>query len=188
MAHQFVERQMLQKQINVSGLKGALGGDSKVRQLTDPYSVFQKIKGSPKFWQTKRNELTAKIQQLGPFHVFFTLSCAERRWAEVYLSVLRNMGIENLEVIHGRNGEWNGTDTDILVNGIPLWEYLQSRKESQNELLMNYIVLVTRIFDDRVKSFMKHMVMKGGKDEPIFKYYSYRIEFQARGLPHVHGN
>ena len=188
MAHQFVERQMLQKQINVSGMKGALGGDSKIRQLTDPYSVFQKIKGSPKFWQTKRNELTAKIQQLGPFHVFFTLSCAERRWAEVYLSVLRNLGIENLEVIHGRNGDWNGSDTDILVNGIPLWEYLQSRKESQNDLLMNYIVLVTRIFDDRVKSFMKHMVMKGGKGEPIFKYYSYRIEFQARGLPHVHGN
>ena len=102
MAHQFVERQMLQKQINVAGLKGTLGGDSKVRQLTDPYSIFQKIKGSPKFWQIKRNELTAKIQQLGPFHVFFTLSCAERRWAEVYLSVLRNMvKVQNLNSLFG---------------------------------------------------------------------------------------
>ena len=98
------------------------------------------------------------------------------------------MGIESLEVIHGRNGEWNGTDTDILVNGKPLWEYLMSRKESKNELLMNYIVLVTRIFDNRVKSFMKNIVMKNGDGEPIFQYYSYRVEFQARGLPHIHGN
>ena len=188
MAHQYVEREMLQKQINVSGLKGTLGSNSTIRQLTDPFSVFQKIKGSPKFWQMKRNELTAKIQQLGPFHVFFTLSCAEMRWAEVYLAVLRYMGIETLEVIHGRNGEWNGTDNDILVNGKPLWEYLMSRKESKNELLMNYIVLVTRIFDNRVKSFMKNIVMKNGDGEPIFQYYSYRVEFQARGLPHIHGN
>ena len=187
MAHQFVEREMLQKQINVSGYKGALGPDSKVKQLTDPCSIFQKIKGSPKFWQMKRNELTAKVQQLGPFHVFFTLSCAEMRWAEVYLAVLRYMGIETLEVKHGRNGNWNGTDNDILVNGMPLWEYVKSRRESNSELLMNYIVLVTRIFDDRVKSFMKHMVMKNDLDEPNFKYYSYRIEFQARGLPHIHG-
>ena len=186
MAHQYVEREMLQKQINVSGLKGALGSNSKIRHLTDPFSVFQKISGSPKFWQMKRNELTAKVQQLGPFHVFFTLSCAEMRWAEVYLAILRDMGIESLEIIHGRNGEWNGTDNDILINGKPFWEYINSRKESKSQFLMDYIVLVTRIFDDRVKSFMKHVVMKNGK--PLFSYYSYRVEFQARGLPHIHGN
>ena len=188
MAHQFVEREMLQKQINVSALKGTLGSNSTIRQLTDPYSVFQKIKGSPKFWQMKRNELTAKVQQLGPFHVFFTLSCAEMRWPEVYLSVLRYMGIDSLEVIHGANGDWNGTDNDILVNGKPLWEYIMSRKESKSELLMNYIVLVTRIFDERVKSFIKNIVMKNGSEQPSFKYFSYRVEFQARGLPHIHGN
>ena len=135
----------------------------------------------------KRNELTAKVQQLGPFHVFFTLSCAEMRWAEVYLAALRYTGVETMEVIHGRNGDWNGTDNDILVNGKPLWEYIKSRKETKSELLMNYIVLVTRIFDDRVKSFMNNIVMKNGTEEPSYKYYSYRIEFQARGLPHVHG-
>ena len=189
MAHQFVEREMLQKQINVSGYKGRLGEDSKIRQLSDAFSVFQKIKGSPKFWQTKRNELTAKVQQLGPFHIFFTLSCAEKRWAEVYLTVLRELGIENLEIIHGRNGDWNGTDNDILINGKPLWEYIKSRKDNtSNELLTNYIVLVTRIFQDRVKNFMSEIVMKKGPDEPHFKYYSFRVEFQARGLPHIHGN
>ena len=139
MASQFVERDKLQKEINVSGIKGALGADSKIRQLSDSFSVFKNISGSPKFWQVKRQELTAKVQQLGVFHVFFTLSCAEMRWAEVYLSILQILGIENLEIRYGRNGDWNGTENDILVNGLPFWDYLASRKDTNNQLLMNYI-------------------------------------------------
>ena len=139
MASQFVERDKLQKEINVSGIKGALGSDSKIRQLSDSFSVFKNISGSPKFWQVKRQELTAKVQQLGVFHVFFTLSCAEMRWAEVYLSILQILGIENLEIRYGRNGDWNGTENDILVNGLPFWDYLASRKDTNNQLLMNYI-------------------------------------------------
>ena len=49
-------------------------------------------------------------------------------------------------------------------------------------------VLITRIFDHRVKCFMKHVVMAYGPGEPRFTFYSYRVEFQARGLPHIHGN
>ena len=188
MAHQYVERQMLQQQMTISGLKGILGADSKVRQLNDSYSFFQKIPGSPKFWQLKRNELTARVQQLGPFHIFFTLSCAEKRWPEVYLSVLKSMGIDNLEITYGRNGRWNGSDNDILINGKPFWEFLQSRKESNTELLRNHIVMITRIFDDRVKNFMEKIVLSNGPDEPQFTYYTFRVEFQARGLPHIHGN
>ena len=187
MAHQYVERQRLQQEMNVSGLKGVLGADSKVRQLNDSYSFFQKIPGSPKFWQLKRNELTARVQQLGPFHIFFTLSCAEKRWPEVYLSVLRSMGIDSLEITYGRNGKWNGTDNDILINGKPFWEFLESRKESNTELLRNQIVMITRIFDDRVKNFMEKIVLSNGPDEPQFTYYTFRVEFQARGLPHIHG-
>ena len=70
---------------------------------------------------------------------------------------------------------------------LPLEEYLKKKKLCKSETLMNHIILVTRIFDDRVKSFLKNIVMKSGKNEPNFKYYSYRVEFQARGLPHIHG-
>ena len=34
---------------------------------------------------------------------------------------------------------------------------------------------------------MKNILMAGGKDKVSFKYYSYRVEFQARGMPHIHG-
>ena len=43
-------------------------------------------------------------------------------------------------------------------------------------------VHITRMFDDRLKSFIKIMLMNGKTE-----YYCYRIEFQLRGLPHAHG-
>ena len=46
MAHQYVERNMLEKQINVSGFRGSLNSNSEITNLDDCFSVFQKIKGS----------------------------------------------------------------------------------------------------------------------------------------------
>ena len=193
MAHQKVEREMLEKQINVSGFRGALGSKSEITQLHDSFSVFQKIAGSPKYWQVARSELIAKVQQLGPFHGFFTLSCAEMRWIEVYVCILMDLGITGLEITHGKDGNWNGSDAEVLVidstldKPLPIMDYLKEKKLCKNKTLMNYIFLITRIFDDRVKSFLKNIVMNSGENEPKFRYYNYRIEFQARGLPHVHG-
>ena len=48
--------------------------------------------------------------------------------------------------------------------------------------LKKYYVLITRMFDDRVKAFIKNILMNHRVEN-----YSYRIEFQARGMPHVHG-
>ena len=64
MAHQYVQREMLQKQINVSGLKGVLGSNSKIRHLTDPFSVFQKIKEA-KIFQTSKFKNTMNYHKLG---------------------------------------------------------------------------------------------------------------------------
>ena len=53
-------------------------GEKKV-QLNDPFTVFQCIKGTPKYWGTSKNDLSAKNAQLGSFHIFYTFSCAEMR-------------------------------------------------------------------------------------------------------------
>lgn len=79
MAFLYVERQMLEKQINVSGMRGSLKSDGDVVQLSDAFSIFARIRGSQKYWQVARHELVAKVKQLGPFHIFLTLSCAEMR-------------------------------------------------------------------------------------------------------------
>ena len=41
--------------------------------------------------------------------------------------------------------------------------------------------MITRLFDSRVKSFITNILMGGGRNVP-FRYYSYRVEFQARGM------
>ena len=38
--------------------------------------------------------MIAKVKQLGPFHIFFTLSCAELRWFEVWHSILKRKGYD----------------------------------------------------------------------------------------------
>ena len=38
------------------------------------------------------------------------------------------------------------------------------------------------MFDDRVKAFIKNILMNHKVE-----YYVYRVEFQVRGMPHIHG-
>ena len=186
MATSYIERLQLERQIDISGLKGIStesNGQTKLN-LKDPCDVFKKLSGSPKFWQNARNELVAKVKQLGPFQVFFTFSCGEMRWAEVYISFFIKKGCK-VEFICEE--EWSGKDIDILVNGIPIWDFIENMPERRHELFKNHTFLLTRIFDARVKSFVKHILMGRGLDKIPFRYYSYRVEFQARGMPHIHG-
>ena len=45
---------------------------------------------------------------------------------------------------------------------------------------------ISRCFNQRVKAFIKEIVM--AKDSPMCVYkYSYKTEFQNRGAAHVHG-
>ena len=37
---------------------------------TNAFDVFGKIPGTPAYWKSYRNELLARMEQLGPFHFF----------------------------------------------------------------------------------------------------------------------
>lgn len=184
MASYYVERHALERYINISGRRGKSHTDEngeKVLSLNDSFDVFKNLSGSPKYWQLARNELVAKVKQLGPFHIFYTFSCGEKRWAEVFLSLLIRKG---RDVTIPDN--WDGNENELLVEengkaGVPLWEYVNDiMSETKHELFKDYIFLITRLFDARVKSFVKNILMGGGRTVK-FKYYSYRVEFQARG-------
>ena len=154
----------------------------KKLKLDDLYDVFKKVKGTPRFWQAAKSDLIAKVKQLGPFHVFYTFSCGEKRWSDVVLSLLRKKGVK---VTIPPN--WNGNDKELVVeeNGekpVELWVYVNEKmSHPKHELYKDYIFMITRLFDSRVKSFITNILMGGGRDVP-FRYYSYRVEFQARGM------
>ena len=184
MASYYVERHALERYINISGRRGKSSinaNGEKELHLIDAFDVFKNLSGSPKYWQLARNELVAKVKQLGPFHVFYTFSCGEMRWAEVFLSLLIRKG-HNIVVPEN----WDGNENELEVEedgkkGVPLWKYLNEiMVGSKYDLHKDYVFLITRMFDARVKSFVTNIMMGGGR-QVYFKYYSYRVEFQARG-------
>ena len=141
------------------------------------YDAFKKIKGSIKYWQTKRYELVAKVKSLGPFHIFITFSCGEMRWATMYITLLRE---NNYEI--SKPDDYDGHLETMLVEGIPLWRYVNEEMScTKHELFRESTFLITIMFDERVKSFIKNILMANADDQVKFRYYSYRVEFQARG-------
>ena len=185
MAQQLTEQLALENQMSVAGLRGVKKQDGNAVRvhLKDPFSIFKNIKGTPKYWQAARNDLIAMVKNLGPFHVFFTLSCGEMNWSEIFVAILRRKGLK-VEYIEDETG-WNGNDENIIVHHNErkdkLNDFLAKMDLTKNQLMKDNVFLITRMFDDRVKSFIKNILMGPGKDKVPFKYYSYRIEIQARG-------
>ena len=175
-AQQYVERYALERQIDVSMQKGSLlktSDGTKVIQTKDAFSVFKTIPGTPAYWKTYRNEIFAKIEQLGPFHLFFTLSCAEHKWPEIITALLQAEG----NSITFSTSPWDGEEDSIFVNDIPLKEYCAGLN-NKSLLFQENVILITQMFDNRVKAFIKN-VFASNKSYPI-KHYSYRIEFQVK--------
>ena len=82
------------------------------------------------------------------------------RWIEIFASILKrqNLNVEGMS-------NWDGDDNNILVNGMPLWDYIKENGLTKSELLRDNIFLITIMFDERVKSMIKNILMKKGKDK-----------------------
>ena len=173
-AQQYVERYSLERQIDLSvRQKGKLVKTDvgmKVVQPNDMFNVFKKVPGTPAYWKSFRNDLYAKLEQLGPFHLFFTLSCAEMQWPEVISSILQ----ENGHHITFDCSPWDGEMNSIKVDGIPLDEYYDGMS-NKTDFFRDHVILITRMFDSRVKAFLKNIMLS--KD---VLHYTLRIEFQVK--------
>ena len=121
--------------------------------------------------------MIAKIEQLGVFEIFFTLSCADKRWEEIFISILCQQGHDVL--IQKASGQ-----AEILVDGEPLQEVM--KRENTHQVLRDNVYTITKVFDKRIQNFINHIIC--GKNSPMnVSHFQYRIEFQARGAGHAHG-
>ena len=82
--------------------------------------VFKDIPGTPAYFKKYRNELFARMEQLGPFHFFLTLSSAEMNWPEVTVNILYTLGHK----ITYEKG-WEEEDSNIKIDDVPLPTYKQ---------------------------------------------------------------
>jgi hypothetical protein len=96
-----IEREQLERNHNIAFNKGQCRSDNQGRKcytLEDPYAVFEKISNTPKYWQAYKSEIIAKLKNCGPFQLFFTLSCAEKRYAENITTLLRQQFGNDLKI------------------------------------------------------------------------------------------
>ena len=190
----YIEKKQIQRNINLIGTRGKKinnnnGGQSF--ELDDGYRVLEDIKQTPNYWKKAKYEMLARLDNLGPFHLFFTLSCADMRWYENFAAILLERGYEidfsdcfkikdgNLDKhirARAKGKEWK-----------PIRQFMdEDLDESLHELVRGNVLTATRYFDHRVKQFINKIVM--GKNNPMHvKYYTYKVEFQDRGAGHIHG-
>ena len=124
----YLEKKQLQRNINVSfnrGKKSKTPTGDNMYSLDDGFSVFDKISNTPSYWKTAKYEMQAKLENLGPFQFFFTLSCADNRWDENFSSLLRNLGVT---VNYEFDSEGNNTTIIKDINGkeMDLRKYLET--------------------------------------------------------------
>ena len=163
-------------------VKDSSGGISY--QLEDEARVLENIPNSPKYWQKMKYEILAKIDNLGPFHLFFTLSCADQRWPATFATILAERGMSILF----RRTEVDGTPVALVEvrtatgNWKPLDQFLkEDMEESKHKLIRGNVVMATRYFHHRVRSFLSKIVM--AKSNPMnVRHYTYKVEFQGRGM------
>ena len=178
-AQQVNERNQLEKQIDISVQKGQLVNTDEGLQVVQPNAAFNLLKsipGSPGYWQAFKQEIFAKLEQLGPFHLFWTLSCAETEWPEIKAAILES---EMKDISLTIPVDWDGSADSISVSKgneeMNLTEFWDKHVQNKSVLFKENILLITQMFDNRVKSFMKNIFLTS-----MIKHYAFRIEFQVR--------
>ena len=146
----FLEEKQICYNISIVGRRGKkkISSEGQVSyELDDLFRVIESIPNTMKYWQKCKYELLAKMDNFGPFTLFFTLSCAEKRWEGNFVDILRDLGY--MIRIHSK---YDDGATEIMyeasTDGV-IWKSFEDFiKEdvdvSYHELVRKNVVAVTR--------------------------------------------
>ena len=188
-AASYLEKKQLQSNINMSYQRGKESRSAdgvSTFTLEDGFSVFDKISNTPKYWKTAKYEMLAKLDNLGPFQFFFTLSCADLRWDENFSAILRKLGL-GIEYTVDKDGK---EETMVKYGNnqtMELREYLKNIADtSLHEMIRRHVFVATQNYQHRVKAFITN-ILKDKNNPMHVEYWSTKVEFQGRGAGHNHG-
>lgn len=149
----------------------ALEQSNLVNRLTDnDYTRFMNsIRSAPEFWEAKKKQLFAMLRQLDNPTFFVTLSPAEIDWPELIIQLHRNF------------------EPDPTKRNVTLADVEKMSRDYKIDLVSRDPVATARYFENRIRHLLNFMFHKEGpfKANPIVDFF-WKIEFQARGSPHVH--
>ena len=84
----FLEIKQMTNNINISmqrGVKSTREDGGTEYKLESAFTVLENIKNTHKYWSKAKMRLLAMLENLGPFHFFFSLSAADYRYFCQYL-------------------------------------------------------------------------------------------------------
>ena len=187
----FVERKQLQSNINLSYTKGkkSTAADGAIQyELDDAFQVFENIKNTPRYWRKAKYEMLSRLDNLGPFQIFFTLSSADLRWEENFTSILRDRNIQvqyDFDTLETKIVEKNIVTNEIQTKDLA--DFLKEDiDETLHELIRTNVLTAVLNFNQRFTAFKKE-VMFGANNPMEIEYFSSKLEFQMRGAGHIHG-
>ncbi len=139
---------------------------NKIPKLDEGYYIFRTIRNSPPYFDKLKKESLAMIRQLGLPTIFFSLSAADTSWIPLIQSLSQTI------------------DKKVLTE-----QYIQNEMtfEKKCQLIASHPGLCSRFFHHRVQKFIHCIFKSTASPFGIMKDYMYRVEFQKRGSPHIHG-
>ena len=183
----YIEQKQISRNIALEGKRGreVMGENGKTTfKLDEPYAVLDNIPGTPSYWKKAKNEMYAKLDNHGPFHLFFTLSCGDTRWKENLGTILAKSGM--LVEYTNQSNKLHIKIKNHCEEWMDLDQYLEECPDNLNTYIRQNILTMARYYNQRVKAFLNEIVM--GKNNPMAVHnWTYKTEFGGRGAAHVHG-
>ena len=138
--------------------------------------MLEDIKNTPRYWKKAKYEMLARLDNLGPFQLFFTLSCADMRWNENFAAILLERGYE-IAYEQTQKMEDGSSNTIIKARSPgqewkPINNFIEENiEESLHELVRGNVLTASRYFDHRVKQFI-FKVSRSNNNTMHVNYYT----------------
>ena len=138
---------------------------NKLVHLDEGFRVLRNLRGSPPYFEKCKKDLFAMIRQLGNPTWFCSFSAAETRWTHL----LKTLGriVEKKDYTDG--------------------EIKQMTWKQKSDLIQKDPVTCARNFDHMVQLFIRDVLKSNVMPIGEIADFFYRVEFQQRGSPHIHG-
>ena len=125
----YLEEKQMERNIGLSFCKGKISESSegsRTYKLDDAYSVLDDVRGTPRYWKKAKMEMLSKIDNFGPFHWFYTLSCADMRWEENFSTILKEKGYKII---------WKKDESETDVESPDVVVEVEFEKDGKTELV-----------------------------------------------------
>ena len=117
---------------------------------SDVQNVFQRIGGNCQNWKVRWSHFPTDVKQLDCFHLFFNLSCAWNTWSELPISILKHFD-QRAELSADLSDDMD--QKNQLMGDLLFDEIFQHFSLQKANLLRELIVQLTKVFNQRIKSF-----------------------------------